>query len=143
MHIQYQEILEKHSHILFYDGVCNVCNFSVQQVLRHANKNNIAFCALQSGFAEWLSEQHGVDSKKLNSLLFFSNNKLYKKTSAILKLFPLLNWYCQPLRIFVIVPAAVRDRIYDFIAKNRYRWFGKKDSCMLVVPEQKQMFIDL
>ena len=139
----FDQIVKEHPVILFYDGVCNICNFSVQLILKQESSPKISFCAIQSDFAKWLGEEHNVAIQSLNSLIFFQHERFSNKSTALLRILPYMKWYWQPLLFFRIFPAVVLDPVYDFIARNRYRWFGKKESCMVPTPEIRQRFLDV
>ncbi len=139
--LSFEDILGDHPVILFYDGVCNVCNFSVQFILRHERASTITFCALQSKFADWLSAKHGVDNGSLDSLMFYSEGKLSHKSEALLRTIPYLSWYFSILKLFAIFPSSVLNFFYDIVARNRYRLFGKTTSCVVPTPEIRMRFI--
>lgn len=130
----------KYSLILF-DGVCNLCNSSVNRVIKNDKKNKFKFAALQSEKGFEIQKKYQLDTTKTESMILIENNKVYYKSSAALrtargmdKLYPLLF-------VLIIIPAFIRDFVYDFIAKNRYKWFGKKESCMIPTQEMKERFI--
>jgi predicted DCC family thiol-disulfide oxidoreductase YuxK len=86
--------------------------------------------------------QFHQNNSDLNSIILIGNNKLYEKSSAILRIFKILGGIYSVLYVFIIVPKPIRDWIYNYIAKNRYKWYGKKDSCMIPTKELKNKFID-
>lgn len=127
--------------VLLFDGVCNLCNGAVQFVLKHDTKKAFRFASLQSGVAEHLLQPYG-DLKKLSSVVLLENGNLFQKSNAVLKVINYLPWYWQWMRVFWIMPRFLRDAVYDWIAKNRYKWFGKRESCMIPTPELHQRFLD-
>jgi predicted DCC family thiol-disulfide oxidoreductase YuxK len=127
--------------IVLFDGVCNVCNGSVLFAIKRDSQSKLKFASLQSGFGVEQSKNFNLPSSSLNSVLFISKGKLYQKSNAALEIARHLDGLWPALYIFKIVPAFIRDFFYDLIARNRYRWFGKKDECMIPTPELKARFI--
>ena len=127
--------------IILFDGVCNLCNSSVQFILRHDKKKKFHFASLQSDPAKilvpFLSEKKGTPE----SILLWENGKIYSHSTAALKIARQLRFPISGLYIFMIVPKLVRDAVYKWIARNRYKWFGKKESCMLPTQELKNRFL--
>jgi len=126
---------------LFFDGVCNLCNRTVQLVLKHDKKRTFRFCTLQSEAGKAAILAAGARSGTPNSVILFANDRYYLKSAAALKTAQLLGGAWSLLYAFMIVPAFIRDRIYDIVARNRYKWFGKRESCMLPTPETAGRFI--
>lgn len=127
--------------ILLFDGICNLCNASVQFILQKDHKEQFLFASLQSDAAEKLLLQYKEKKIGMDSIVLIEDGKVYQKSAAVLKICRHLNW---PWRIFLLggyLPKSLRDNLYDLIAKNRYRWFGKQDSCTMMVPEYKNRFI--
>lgn len=131
--------MQNHPVILF-DGVCNLCSGAVAFLIKRDTKDVFKFASLQSVAAQQLLQQHG-DFKKFDSIILLENGKLFQKSTAALKVVNHLSWYWQWMQIFWILPRAVRDAAYDLIARNRYKWFGKKDECMIPSPELKSRFL--
>jgi predicted DCC family thiol-disulfide oxidoreductase YuxK len=127
--------------IILFDGVCNFCNSSVNFIIRHDKKKRYKFAALQSDVGRMLSEKHGIDQSKIDSIILIENGNIFVKSSAILRITKNLNLLYPLLYVFIITPKFIRDGVYDFIAKNRYKWFGKKEACMIPSPEIKSRFI--
>lgn len=123
--------------IILFDGVCNLCNGAVNLVIRKDKKNIFRFAPLQGEFAKEI----GLDQEKMDSIILLDNDKQYSKSSAVLRIARNLPGGYPLLYGFIILPKFLRDAIYDHIAKNRYRWFGKKESCMMPTPELKQKFL--
>jgi len=128
--------------IILFDGICNLCNQSVQFVIEHDNKNQFQFASLQSDFGQNFLKENNLDSAQFDSIVFIEDDKFYTKSSAALKIAKYLDGITSWLTIFMIVPKPLRDVVYSFIAKNRYRWFGKQESCWLPTPELKAKFLD-
>jgi len=127
--------------IILFDGVCNFCNSSVNFIIRHDKKQRCKFAALQSDVGKMLSQKHGIDQSKIDSIILVENGNVYIKSSAILRITKNLNLLYPLLYGFIIIPKFIRDGVYDFIARNRYKWFGKKEACMIPSPEIKSRFI--
>ncbi len=133
-------VIDNHSIILF-DGVCNLCNSSVLFIIKRDPKARFCFAALQSDFGIAKLREYGISSVVPESVLLLEAGELYQKSTAALKIVRKLKGAWPALYIFIIVPKLLRDFIYDFIARNRYRWFGKKDACMIPTPALKARFV--
>jgi predicted DCC family thiol-disulfide oxidoreductase YuxK len=126
--------------VILFDGVCNLCNGVVRLVIRQDKKAHFKFASLQSEAAVQLLQPYGV-LKKFDSFILLEDGTLFQKSTAALKVFRRMPWYWQWTQLFWIVPTPVRDAVYDFIAKNRYNWFGKKEACMLPTPAIRNRFL--
>lgn len=115
--------------IIFYDGYCNLCNATLQFILKHDKEKVFQYYALQSKEAELLLSKKFGEKNIPDSVILFSEGQLYTKSEAIFKILPKLGNGYQLLLIFKIVPRKLRDKLYDWIAYNRYKWFGKKKQC--------------
>ena len=131
----------KNKSIILFDGVCNFCNSSVNFIIKHDTKKHFLFASLQSDVAKEILLQ--LDKKKIieDSIVLIQDGKLYQKSTAALKIVKKLNGLYPIIYAFTIVPLFIRDGLYDIIAKNRYKWFGKKDSCMIPSTKIKNRFI--
>ena len=127
--------------VILFDGVCNLCNASVRFIIRRDRKNNFRFASLQSDFAQQLFQQLQFDASGIDSVVLYENGKLYVRSTAALKIARGLNGLWFLLYGFIVVPPFIRDAVYDFIARNRYKWFGKKDFCAMPEPGMKERFI--
>ena len=128
--------------MILFDGVCNLCNGAVNFVLRHDKKGIFRFASIQSEAGQRLLAAHDLDVRELNSFFLLDKGKVYQKSAAALRVANYFAWYWKELQILRIVPYFLRDAIYDFIATNRYKWFGKKETCWLPAPELKSLFLD-
>lgn len=128
--------------IVLFDGVCNFCATSVQFIIRHDKTNSLKFASLQSALGQELLTKYNM-SKDLEGVVFIENNKAYFKSAAAFKIVRYFGGFWRILNVFSILPLFVTDFGYDIIAKNRYRWFGKKDSCMIPSPEIRSRFLDV
>ena len=129
----------KHKVILF-DGVCNLCNSFVNFVIRNDKKEVFKFAPIQSDFGEIALKKHRINSKDTDSIILIDDDNYYIKSSAALYIAKELSGAYPLLFCFMIVPKFIRNWIYDLVAKNRYKWFGKKLSCMIPTPELKNKF---
>ena len=127
--------------VILFDGVCNFCNGSVNFLIRQDKKNIFRFAPLQSAYAQKLLEQYHLPKEKLDSFVLIDDGRVYKASSAGLRLYGKLPWYWKWTQLFWIVPRFIRDGVYNFIARNRYRWFGKKESCMIPSASVRSRFL--
>ena len=127
--------------IILFDGVCNLCNDSVKFIIKHDTKDVFRFTALQSTVGMVMVTKHGIDTSKTDSILLIDQDKIYAKSTAALKIARHLSGGYPLLYGFMIVPNFIRNWVYDIIAKNRYKWFGRKDSCMVPTAELKNKFL--
>lgn len=127
---------------MLFDGVCNFCASSVQFIIKHDKSNSLKFASLQSNIGQQLLTEYKM-SKALDGVVFVENNKAYFKSSAAFKIANYFGGFWKGLLVFSILPTSVTDFFYDIIAKNRYKWFGKKDACMLPSPEIRSRFLEV
>lgn len=127
--------------IILFDGICNLCNSSVQFILKKDQSGKFKFASLQGEKGQNLLIKHGLNTD-INSFVLIENGKSYTKSSAALRVCKHLNGTCKIALVFFILPRFIRDYLYDIVAKNRYKWFGKQESCMLPLPEWKNRFLD-
>jgi len=128
--------------IILFDGVCNVCNGSVQFVIKRDKKNNFRFASLQSQEGQKLLAHYNLPASDFNSFVLIENERVYIKSEGALKVAKKLSGLWPLLYGFIIVPKFLRDGVYNVIARNRYKWFGKKDSCMIPTPEIRAKFLN-
>ena len=133
--------MENNKSLILFDGVCNLCNSSVQFILLRDKKDRFRFASLQSDYGQSILKQYNLPTDKFNSLALVENSKIYQKSTGALRIARKLKGLWPMLYGFIIVPPFIRNLVYDIIAKNRYRWFGKKEECMLPRPEWKQKFL--
>lgn len=137
------EKLPKDKQLILFDGICNLCNSSIQYVIKHDKKHLFMFAPLQGEIGKLIIEQFNIDTTKTDSILLYSHDKELKtKSSAALHVAKQLGFPINLWSIFLIIPAFIRNWVYDFIAKNRYKWYGKKDKCMIPTPELKAKFME-
>ncbi|WP_299335124.1 thiol-disulfide oxidoreductase DCC family protein [uncultured Psychroserpens sp.] len=136
------ETLAKDKQLILFDGVCNLCNSSVLYVIKHDKDDRFRFAPLQSDIGQQIISKYNLDTSKTDSILLYSNNNgLVIKSTAALKIARHLGFPQNLMSIFFIVPPFIRNWVYDYIAKNRYEWYGKKEACMIPTPELKAKFL--
>ncbi|MDB5227196.1 MAG: thiol-disulfide oxidoreductase [Bacteroidota bacterium] len=128
--------------IVLFDGVCNFCSSSVQFIIKHDKSNSLKFASLQSPTGQQLLARYHIP-KEVDSVIFIDEGRAFTKSDAAFRVAKYFSGIWKASRVFLIVPASVRNFFYDIIAKNRYKWFGKKDSCMIPSPEIRDRFIDV
>ena len=135
--------IPKGKKIILFDGVCNLCNSSVQYVIRHDKKDIFRFTSLQSEIGQKILSHIGISRQKIDSIVLYEPGKAYYyKSGAALKIAQYLGGFFTYSTIFRIIPSGIRDFIYDYVAKNRYKWYGKQEACMIPSPELKSKFLD-
>jgi predicted DCC family thiol-disulfide oxidoreductase YuxK len=128
--------------IILFDGVCNLCNAAVQKVIKHDKHDYFRFASLQSDVGMRLLDQHQLSPSSIpDSVVLIENHKIYQYSSAALRIAGKLSGPYQLLYPLLVVPAFIRNSVYKFIAKNRYKWFGKQDACWLPTAELKNKFL--
>lgn len=127
--------------IILFDGVCNLCNGAVQFIIKRDPAGRFKFAALQSEAGARILSQTDSSFLNLTSIVLMQHGSLLTKSDAALAIARGLNSGWPAFYVFKFIPVSVRNWIYDWIATNRYRWFGKRDSCMIPTPELKQRFL--
>lgn len=127
--------------IILFDGVCNFCNSSVQFIIKRDTKGLFKFSSLQSPIGEQLLDENKIPIN-LDSFIYLEGDKVYDRSTAVLKVCKGLKGLWKLLYVFIVVPKPIRDMVYSYFAKNRYKWFGKRDACMIPTPEQRERFLD-
>ncbi len=128
--------------VILFDGVCNFCNSAVNFAIKRDKKSLLKFAPLQSDEAKKILASHNLSDQEMTSFVFIENNKSYTRSTAALRVCRYLKSLWPFMYGFIIVPKFIRDGIYDRIAKNRYRWFGKKEVCMVPTPEVRSRFLN-
>lgn len=128
--------------IIFFDGVCNLCNGAVQFILKRDKTEVFSFASLQSEFAQAHLRNFPNLPKDLDSIVYSEGGKTWYKSAAVFRIAKKLGGIYRVVNIFRVLPGSWNDKLYDYIAKNRYRWFGKKESCMVPDPALKSRFLD-
>ncbi|SHI48237.1 Predicted thiol-disulfide oxidoreductase YuxK, DCC family [Mesonia phycicola] len=129
--------------IILFDGVCNLCNNAVNKIIDHDKNDVFRFASLQSSLGIQLAEERGIDTTEVDSMILIDpGNAYYLKSTAALQIAKHLSGIYKLASYFLFIPEGFRNMIYDFIAKNRYKWFGKEDNCRIPTPELKEKFIE-
>lgn len=128
--------------VIFFDGVCNLCNGAVQFVIKRDAKNHFKFAALQSNYAKEQLSAYDLKVEQGQSFVLLEDGKVYEQSTAALRVARGLNGLWPMLYAFIIVPTFLRNAVYKFIARNRYKWFGKSESCWVPTPELRNKFLD-
>jgi len=128
--------------IVFFDGVCQLCNRSVNFLIKQDKKNVLKFASLQSAYAQNVVPKALLNHEKLDSIIVYTDGKFYDRSIAVLKLCKILGGLFTVFLIGYLLPRFIRDGLYSFIANNRYRWFGKTDQCRVPTAELKKRFLD-
>ncbi len=132
--------MKSDSAIVLFDGVCNFCNSSINFIIKRDQKGYFKFAPLQSEIAQKLV---GDKTKPMpESVILIENGRTYDRSSAALRIAKKLNVLWPLLYIFIIVPKPIRDAVYNLIGRNRYKWFGKTEACMIPTPEVRSRFLD-
>jgi predicted DCC family thiol-disulfide oxidoreductase YuxK len=127
--------------VVYFDGVCNLCNASVDFIIQRDNQRVFRFASLQSESGKKVLEENGFNTSDYDSFILAWQGNVYIKSSAALKVAQLLGLPFSLSNVFWIIPSFIRDSVYSVIARNRYRWFGKKETCRLPTPEERSLFI--
>lgn len=134
--------LPKGKKILLFDGVCNLCNSSVQYVIKRDKKDEFRFVALQSDLGQEIIRHIGIADKNIDSIiLYLPGIAYYYKSSAVIEISKSIQGFFNYGMLFRLLPASLRDKVYDYVAENRYKWYGKQESCMIPTPELKAKFL--
>ena len=126
---------------ILFDGVCNLCNGFVVFVVKRDPNAKFKFASLQSEEGEKVQKEFDMDPDNIKTMVLVDNDKYYVKSDAALRIFKELSGLWSLLYYFIIIPRPIRDFVYDIVAKNRYRWFGRLDECMLPTPDLKKRFL--
>ena len=128
--------------IIFFDGVCNLCNKSINRLIKNDVKKKFKFASLQSDFAMSFVPDQMINHKNLDTILLYKNGQFYDRSNAVLNICKALGGGFNLFLIGYIIPRFVRDAMYRFVANNRYEWFGKEDQCMVPTDDLKDRFLD-
>ncbi len=135
--------IPKHKKLILFDGVCNLCNNAVLKVIKYDKKNTFLFASLQSETAKKIGSHLNINLNKIDSIILYDPGVAYDiKSTAALNIMKDFGGIWNITQIGFLLPETFRNHIYDFIAANRYKWFGKKESCMIPTPEIIDKFIE-
>jgi len=127
--------------IVLFDGVCNLCNWSVQFIIKHDPHGRFRFASLQSIGGQQLLALHAIDPEAIDSMLLIVGSRWYGRSDAALEIARRLAWPWPLTYALTIIPRRLRDWGYDLIARNRYHWFGRMDTCMVPTPALRDRFL--
>lgn len=129
-------------YVVFFDGVCNLCNGLVKFLIPRDKQAKLHFAPLQSEQAQQLLKENNLSTKELSTVVLYKKGIMHTKSAAGIRILAALGGFWKLMYVFLIVPSPLRDLIYNFIANNRYKWFGKSETCMFPTPEIKERFLD-
>ena len=127
--------------LVLFDGVCNLCNASVQFIIEHDPEGNLLFCSLQSERGQGILQYLGMKTDDFDTFIFIENGQAYTRSTGVLREIRYFKGAWRFLSILRFIPSPIRDFFYNIVAGNRYRWFGKKNECWLPTPELKARFL--
>ncbi|RIU91396.1 thiol-disulfide oxidoreductase DCC family protein [Oceanobacillus picturae] len=127
--------------LILFDGVCNFCDRSVQFVMKRDPEAKFTFASLQSGAGERVKEYYKIDPS-LDSMILVEEGTYYTKSTAALKICKNLKGLWKVFSVLLVIPKPIRDFFYNIVARNRYKWFGKRESCKLPSSEEKSRFLE-
>jgi predicted DCC family thiol-disulfide oxidoreductase YuxK len=134
--------LPKDKKIVLFDGVCNLCNGFVDKIIAKDKKDIFRFASLQSDIGIAIQKHLQLDPEKLDSVILYEPEvAYYHKSAAALRIINEFGGAWKLLNIFRILPKFINDTVYDFVAKNRYKWFGEKETCRMPTPEERARFL--
>lgn len=131
------------SKIILFDGVCNLCNSSVQKVIKNDSKNIFKFASLQSDFGQRFLNENQLNSEEFDSIILIDGDKFYTSSDAALRIGKELKGIYKISSLLLLIPKFIRDGVYRIISKNRYRWFGKQNTCWIPTKELQDKFIEI
>ena len=133
--------LERSNPIILFDGVCNLCSNVVQFIIKHDPEKKFRFASLQSKFGEEVMKYFGLPADQFNSFILLEKGKIYTRSTGALKVAKRLKGIWSLSYGFIILPRFIRDSVYNLIARKRYKWFGKKETCWIPTPELRSLFL--
>lgn len=127
--------------VLLFDGVCNLCNASVRFLVERDPAARLRFAALQSPVGQALLERFGLEREDFDTMVLVEGDRCATRSDAALRVVRYLSGAWPLLRVLRVVPRPLRDAVYGFVVRNRYRWFGRRDDCMVPTPELRARFL--
>ena len=128
--------------LVIFDGVCNLCARSVAFILRHEADPRLRFVPLQSAAGSRLMREIGLDPEDAKSFVLLAGGKAFVRSEAAVRVCAYFKWPWKALAAARLIPRPIRDRAYDLVARNRYRWFGRSEACMVPTPDLRARFIE-
>lgn len=134
--------IPRNKKIVLFDGVCNLCDNAVNKIIKADNTDQFRFVSLDSDKGQEILNYIGVDRSKIDSIVLYEPGiAYYIKSKAAFQIASKLGGFYSLVNIFSVLPTSITDKMYDYIAKNRYKWYGKKESCMIPSEDIKQKFL--
>ncbi|CAA6814012.1 MAG: Unknown protein [uncultured Aureispira sp.] len=133
--------MKEASAIVLFDGVCTLCNHSIQFIIKRDKKSYFKFGALQSEQGKALLQKHNLPSEVLDTVVLIEGGKAYTYSTAPLRIVRKLHLLWPIFYVFILVPTFIRNPMYKWIGRNRYQWFGKQESCLMPTPEIRSRFL--
>ena len=135
--------MEDHKKIILFDGICNLCNSAVQYIIKRDKNDEFRFATLQGEIGQQLINERTIDTSKLDSIILIEPGiAYYSKSTAALKISQSFGGFWKMAYVLKLIPRQLRDIVYDWVARNRYGWYGKKEKCMVPTPELKAKFLE-
>jgi predicted DCC family thiol-disulfide oxidoreductase YuxK len=128
--------------VVLFDGVCNLCNGSVQFIIKRDRKKIFRFASLQGKAGQEILQRYNLSRTDFNSFVLLEDGNVYTRSTAVLRMLKRLGGGWKLLYGFIIIPKFMRDGAYNFIARRRYKWFGKKEECWIPTPNLRERFLD-
>ena len=128
--------------IILFDGVCNLCNRSVDYIIGHDKQGRYLLAPLQSNIGKALAAEHGIDADALSSMVLIESGRAYVRSTASLRICRRLAGPAKLLWPLIVIPRPIRDAVYSLIAWHRYRWFGKRQACRLPTEQERARFLE-
>jgi predicted DCC family thiol-disulfide oxidoreductase YuxK len=128
--------------IILFDGICNFCNSSVNFIIKRDKGNHFKFASLQSEIGQKFLTEYDFSHTEFDTIILIEKGELYTRSTAALRIAKSLSGIWKLFYIFIIVPPPVRNYFYDLLSRNRYKWFGKRDSCRIPTDMEKSKFIE-
>lgn len=136
------ENLPRNKKIILFDGVCNLCDNTVQYIIKHDKKDIFRFVQLQSELGQQIISHIGVDTSRTDSIILYQpGHSYYYKAEAAMRIAKELDGPVSLISLLSFLPNWLSNNVYDYIARNRYKWYGRKEQCMLPTPEMKTKFL--
>jgi len=133
---------ERSGAIVLFDGMCNLCNGAVRFIIARDKQRYFRFASLQSACGQRLLQSDEVDKRRLDTIVLVQCNRVYTKSTAALQIVRHLNLPWRLFSVLFIIPKPLRDALYDWIAFNRYRWFGQRDVCLVPTLDIQARFVN-
>jgi predicted DCC family thiol-disulfide oxidoreductase YuxK len=128
--------------IILFDGVCNLCNRSIQLIIKRDQKKIFRFASLQGKLGQEVLKKYQLPADQLHSFILLEGDRIFTRSTGALRIFRELGGGWKLLYGFMIIPRFIRDAVYNFVSRNRYKWYGKREECMVPTPDLKERFLD-